>query len=177
MLDIVLGQEFLTWLWFRHEQLPLGFKDQNGKPFHIALEQRVVVQGGEGDSKETTSFSGASYDEIGTDGVHLSMREARLGLRTGKKVTRALLRFEQEELVWFVTIKADDFALGSLRTPKVEHEADDDPDAVFLEKIYLMERAQNLFDMAYKTFLELRLDNRAWNEEMQAIGAWMTRQE
>ena len=72
--DMVLGQEFLTWLWFRSETQPMGFKDKEGVPFSMNLEQRIVVQGGEGDSLETASVSGSLSQ----------LREVRLGLRTGK---------------------------------------------------------------------------------------------
>ena len=78
--DMVLGQEFLTWLWFRSETQPMGFKDKEGVPFSMNLEQRIVVQGGEGDSLETASVSGSLSQ----------LREVRLGLRTGKKVTGPL---------------------------------------------------------------------------------------
>ena len=33
--DMVLGQEFLTWLWFRSETQPMGFKDKEGVPFSM----------------------------------------------------------------------------------------------------------------------------------------------
>ena len=29
-IDILLGQEFLTWLWFISETKPMGFKDSKG---------------------------------------------------------------------------------------------------------------------------------------------------
>ena len=140
--DMVLGQEFLTWLWFRSETQPMGFKDKEGVPFSMNLEQRIVVQGGEGDSLETASVSGSLSQ----------LREVRLGLRTGKKVTGALVRFEREELAWQTTIKAEDFSLGSFKTPKVEREEDDDPDAAFLEKMYLMELCLGLFDACTSSF-------------------------
>ncbi|GAA6412789.1 hypothetical protein K050079A111_06840 [Bilophila wadsworthia] len=143
--DMVLGQEFLTWLWFRSETQPMGFKDKEGVPFSMNLEQRIVVQGGEGDS------------------------------RTGKKVTRALVRFEREELAWQTTIKAEDFSLGSFKTPKVEREEDDDPDAAFLEKMYLMELCLGLFDACYKQFLDIRLSS-LWDKEVQDMSAWMSQQ-
>ena len=40
--DMVLGQEFLTWLWFRSETQPMGFKDKEGVPFSMNLEQRIL---------------------------------------------------------------------------------------------------------------------------------------
>ena len=103
--DMVLGQEFLTWLWFCSETQPMGFKDKEGVPFSMNLEQRIVVQGGEGDSLETASVSGSLSQ----------LREVRLGLRTGKKVTRALVRFEREELAWQTTIRRKIFLLAVSR--------------------------------------------------------------
>ncbi|MDR2669694.1 MAG: hypothetical protein LBC14_07070, partial [Desulfovibrio sp.] len=82
--DLLLGQEFLTWLWFRSATGKI-FNDVKGRPFTISVEQRVVVQGGDGDHLETASVSG----------VESELREARLGLVTGKKVSRALLRLER----------------------------------------------------------------------------------
>ncbi len=161
--DMVLGQEFLTWLWFRSETQPLCFKDKKGQPFTITLEQRIVVQGGEGEMLETASVSGSLSQ----------LREVRLGLRTGKKVTRALVRFEKEDLAWQTTLKAEDFSLGSFRTPRVEHEKDDDPDAIFLEKLYLMETCMELLDSSYAMFLEIRLSPN-WDGEAREMAKWMT---
>lgn len=161
--DVVLGQEFLTWLWFRAETSPMGFVDKAGQGFSVSMEQRIVVQGGEGDTLETASVSGS-----------LSLlREVRLGLATGKKVTRALVRFERDAMTWQMTLKAEDFSLGSFKTPKVEREEDDDPDAVFLEKMYLMELCLELFDATYTAFLNIRL-SAAWLQETSDMGAWMT---
>ena len=170
--DAVLGQEFLTWLWFHGETAPAGFKDSKGRPFLLTLGQKVVVQGGEGEMRETTAVNGGM-----TDGSHLPLREARLGLLMGKKVTRALLHLEQEELHWQVSIKADDFSMGSFRTPKIESDSDDDPEALFLEKMYVLEKGLALFDAAYNTFLALRLSNDDWAHEVHEIGLWMSRKE
>lgn len=160
--DVILGREFLTWLWFRSETMPASFTDKTGRPFGVAMEQRVVVQGGEGESLETASVSGSLSQ----------LREARLGLRTGKKVTRALVRFEQDSLSWQMSLKAEDFSLGSLRTPKTEQEDDEDSDAAFLEKMYLIERCLELFDASFRLFLSLRLSSE-WSEEARALGMWM----
>ena len=161
--DMILGQEFLTWLWFRSETSPLGFTDKEGHPFLISLEQRIVVQGGEGESLETASVSGSLSQ----------LREVRLGLQTGKKVTRALVRFERDDLAWQTTLKAEDFAFGGFKTPKVEKEEDDDPDAIFLEKIYLIELCLQLLDACYALFLSIRLSD-AWVAESREMAAWMT---
>ncbi len=162
--DIILGQEFLTWLWYKSDTSPREFMDKKGVPFAVSMEQRIVVQGGEGENLETASVSGSLSP----------LREARLGLVTGKKVTRAIVRFEQNDLDWQVSLRAEDLSCNALRTPKIEKEGeDDDPDAFLLEKIYLMELCLGLFDDLYAQFLKLRLSNK-WQTEVQNVRTWMT---
>ncbi len=161
--DLVLGQEFLTWLWYKSDTAPHSFADKKRMPFAVYMEQRIVVQGGEGENLETASVSGSLSP----------LREARFGLATGKKVTRALVRFEKDELSWQVNLKAEDFSCNSLKTPKIEKESDDDdPDAFILEKIYLIELCLELLDALYEQFIALRL-SQAWKEEVRDIRQWM----
>ncbi len=168
-IDVLLGQEFLTWLWYRGEFADGLFRmstesGHEGDAFHVRLEQRLVVRGGEGDYQETASVSG-SFSPL---------REARLGLSTGKQVVRALVRFSKDELDWQLTLKAEDFCLNSMRTPPVaKPEEGDDPDAIFLEKIYLIESCLDLIDDVYLQFLKIRLSEQAWDEEVKAVAAWI----
>ena len=49
-IDILLGQEFLTWLWYRSEYADGLFRAASGDySFHVRIEQRLVVRGGEGE--------------------------------------------------------------------------------------------------------------------------------
>lgn len=165
--DAILGQEFLTWLWYRSDTAPGAFTDAHGQPFAVSMEQRIVVAGGEGEARETASVSGSLSP----------LREARFGLGTGKKVTRALIRLEKDDMAFQFTLRAEDFSIGSLRTPKLDKsDADDEPDALLLEKIYLMETCLALLDTLYGRFLKLRLSPQ-WQKEVADMGQWMTRTE
>jgi hypothetical protein len=163
--DAMLGQEFLTWLWYRCEEQPDGFHDAKGRPFRLTMEQRVAVQGGEGDALETATVSGALSQ----------LREARLGLRTGKKVTRAQVHIEADELAWQATLKAEDLSVSGFRAPPIDKgdKDGDDPDAFFLEKMYLLETGLEKLDAAYAEFLAVRL-SASWPREAQAVARWMT---
>lgn len=166
--DEILGREFLTWLWFRSDLAPGSFTARDGSPFAVSMEQRIVVQGGQGDARETASVSGALSP----------LREARFGLGTGKKVTRALLHLEKDDMAFQVTLKAEDFSLGGLKTPKIDKsDADDDPDALFLEKIYLMEVCTSLLDSLFLAFLKIRLEEDAWTQEVRNMQKWLTETE
>lgn len=165
--DAILGQEFLTWLWYQSDTAPGAFVDANGQPFAVSMEQRIVVAGGEGEARETASVSGSLSP----------LREARFGLGTGKKVTRALVRLEKDDMAFQFTLRAEDFSVGSLRTPKLDrNDADDEPDALLLEKIYLMETCLALLDALYARFLALRLSP-GWQKEVTDMSLWMTRTE
>ncbi|MCL1889585.1 MAG: hypothetical protein FWF99_03660 [Desulfovibrionaceae bacterium] len=45
-LEQMLGQDFLTWLWYRGETSG-RFKIPSGEEFSVLMERRVVVQGGD----------------------------------------------------------------------------------------------------------------------------------
>lgn len=164
-VDAILGEEFLTWLWYQSDTAPDFFRDKQNRQFNVYMEQRIVVQGGQGQQRETATVSGSLS--------HL--REARYGLGTGKKVARALIRLEQETLVFQFTLKAEDFSIGSLKTPKLDAtDRDDDPDALFLEKIFLYQTCLDLLDSLYLNFLNLRL-SASWGREVADIGQWLAR--
>jgi hypothetical protein len=164
MQDAVLGRDFLTWLWFKSETRGGDFTGPNGQLYSLYMEQKVSVQGGEGEAVETISVSGLLSE----------MREAKLGLAMGKKVTKATLRIDQDPDAWQLTLNSQDFGLTGVKTPKVETKAreGDDPDAAFLEKMYLIDKVLGLLDSAYAEFLRLRLGPE-WEKERASVAAWL----
>jgi len=163
--DLIIGQDFLTWLWFRSEQNRGQWQTAQGAPFGLTLEGRVMVQSGEGESLETAVCSGPGAE----------LHEAKTGLSRGKKVHQAKLRLEEDGRQWRVTVMAEDFSLGGFKTPKVEFRLEEgqDPDGPFLEKMYLLERALSFFDQMFFQFLKLRFSP-GWNEELKAMHVWLT---
>ena len=160
----ILGQDFLTWLWFKSEKTGGVFYTDKREAFVLVVEQRIAVQGGEGESKETAVVSGPMAE----------MREAKIGLRTGKKVHQAKIRLEQDENAWQVQLSSTDFTLSGLKTPKVDMklEEGEDPDARFLEKMYLVEKSLEFLDSVYHDFLRVRLGD-GWKDEVVRVRAWM----
>ncbi|MBI4806349.1 MAG: hypothetical protein HY795_14025 [Desulfovibrio sp.] len=165
--DVVLGQDFLTWLWFRSEKSGWLFKMPGGGEFNVYLEQRMSVRGGSGDNVEKAVVTGP----------HAEFTEAKLGLRNGKLVDKAVVRFERDGATWMVLLGSDDFTLSGLKTPKIETrlEEGDDPDAPFLEKILLVEQCMEFVDELYKQFLEVRLSTN-WTDELRAFRSWLAEQ-
>ncbi len=160
-----IGQDFLTWLWYFSEQNNGSFQTKDQQDYAFYLEQRISVQGGEGESKDTAVSSGPQSE----------LREAKLGLQVGKKVNQAKIKIEQDENLWQVQVKAEDFSLTGFKTPKVEmkHEEGEDPDARFLEKVYLIEKAIQVLDELFLEFLGRRLSDR-WDQELKSMQKWIT---
>ena len=162
--DAVLGQDFLTWLWFRSEKNGWLFRSAEGREFNVYLEQRLSVRGGSGDNVEKALVTGP----------HAEFTEAKLGLRNGKLVDKALVRLERDGATWTVLLGSDDFSLSGLKTPKIETrlEEGDDPDAPFLEKMMLLEQCIEFVDELYRQFLEVRLST-AWTDELRSFRTWL----
>jgi len=163
--DATLGRDFLTWLWFKSEQTGGMFHVGSGEAV-LYMEQRMSVQGGQGEETETAVYTGAVSE----------FREAKLGLSGGKKVRQARIRIEQDQNTWQLQLKAEDFAPTGFKTPKIETrlEEGDDPDAPFLEKMFLLERALAVMDDVYEQFLKIRLGPE-WDRELAAARAWLAK--
>ncbi len=159
-----LGQDFLTWLWFHTESRQCLVQSIQGQEFVICVEQKISVLGGDGPSKDTTVCSGQAA----------AFKEARIGLRMGKKVDQARIRVTYKENDWEMQIKAEDFCLSGLKTPKVRKmEQNEDPDGEILEKIFLLEQVLELVDDIYLQFLQLRLSE-DWEQEARKLAGWIT---
>lgn len=162
--NILLGQDFLTWLWYKTDNETPLFQLEDKRTFTVQMEQKVSVQGGEGETKATATVSSPGGE----------LNEARAGLLTGKKVNKAQLLFSMDEDDWLVTVNAADFGISGLKTPKISTKDDegDDPDAKFLEKIFLIERCVEMLDIIFTHFLKLRM-SKEWNEEAAKVKLWV----
>ncbi len=160
----VLGRDFLTWLWYKSEQNNGIFKTVSGEDFALYIEQKVVVEGGEGESREKAVCTGLMSE----------LREAKLGLRTGKKVVKAKIKVEQDSNEWIMEVDAADFTFSGLKTPKVDTklEEGDDPDSIFLEKIFLVEKGVGFLDDVFHSFVEKRFSI-DWQGEVDAFRHWL----
>ena len=162
--DAVLGQDFLTWLWFKSEAQNHVFKTSEDEDFAIYIGQRIVVEGGVGESLEKAVCTG----------MMSRLQEAKQGLRSGKKVVQAKVTMEEDSNSWSMQLDASMFSFNGLKTPKMDTQAQDgdEPDGIFLEKMYLLERAMYFTDELYREFLGLRLSPE-WIQECRRIREWM----
>jgi recombination associated protein RdgC len=160
-----LGDEFLTWLWFRCDrggdgESPGEFALPGRSPVAVLLQDYLVL----------TSSTEDREESILRRGVPAQSPEASIALGSGKKVARAKLLVARRQLDWSFVLHGRSFDFQSLRPPRPE--AADAAEAM-LEKIGYLEEIADIVDGLYRRFLALRL-SAAWEEsELSRIRGWV----
>jgi len=119
-------------------------------------------------------FYGEFKERAMSSGKNSTFKEAKQGLKLGKKVCSAKITIEYNGEEWSFLIKSEDFSMSSFKTPKISKkiQQDEDPEGVFFEKIFLIEKALELFDDVFYEFLKIKFDP-AWEEELEEMRQWI----
>lgn len=165
-----LGTDFL--LWLMHETMHASGEFRitrpgpaiDGDSFSAYLDERLILLGdGETGVQKVTV--------IGPQGRY---REVCTALQERKQITEATLYLERGENIWRMTLKGGMFHFASLKSPGVKLEKDDlvdaaaEKEAVFFERMFLLESALQMFDSLYAAFLQERLGNQ-WGSREEEI--------
>ncbi|MFA7405685.1 MAG: recombination-associated protein RdgC [Pelobacteraceae bacterium] len=170
-----LGWDFMLWLLQRGVNGEGEFSVcrpghiTHGEKFSAWIDDRIQFQGGGeegGIQKVTVSGSQDSY------------LEAKSALKGGKRITSATICMEKDENPWKLTLKGDTFGFASFKCPQIRIEKDatvdqmSEREAVFYERMFLMEQGIQMFDSLFSAFLTERLTD-SWNGRLRAIQAWL----
>lgn len=176
LVDIIaekrfLGQEFLTWLWFKSEERGGAVALPDLGDVAVVFEKHMLLEYGEGEF----------HEKIICQGLQAELNEARTGLRMGKKLEQARIVLGQGDYEWSMTIKASVFDFRSVKVPKTMagSEESDDPAAVearLLDKIGLYEQGLRLVDELFRLYLNIRLSP-DWDGELTRLRAWVRSKE
>ena len=124
------------------------------------------------------SSSETGMQKVTVTGPQDHFNEVRTALKGGKDIHESVLYMEKQEQLWKLTLKGDTFHFASFKAPAVTLEKDDitDPamesEAVFFERMYMLEGGLQLFDSLLATFLRQRLDG-GWAQKEQAIRTYL----
>lgn len=170
-----LGGDFMLWLLQRGVNGEGEFSVcrpghfAHGEQFTAWIDDRIQFQGGGeegGIQRVTVSGSQDSY------------LEAISALKGGKRITSATVCIEKDENPWKLTLKGETFGFSSFKCPQVRIEKDatvdqmSEREAVFFERMFLMEQGIQLFDSLFLSFLKERLSD-AWGVRLQSVQAWL----
>lgn len=163
-----LGQEFLTWLWFRSE-LRGGYVELPGSAdVTVVFEKHMLLEYGEGESSEKCICSG----------LQTELQEARTGLKMGKKLEQARIQIIKGDYEFNFTLAAALMEFRNVKLPKTapqEQTSSNQPEeneGLILERIFLFEELVAIVNELFRLFLQIRVSE-GWQEELDQLRQWV----
>ncbi len=163
-----LGQDFLTWLWYKSEERGGTVFLPGTGDIQLVFEKHMLLEFGEGEA----------FEKIVCQGLQAELKEARTGLRMGKKLEQARIHLIMGEYEWHMTLKGSMMEFRSVKLPKTMEGNDesDDLEAVegrLLDRIGLLETATRTIDSLFSLFLATRLEQSGWQQELTNMRNWV----
>jgi recombination associated protein RdgC len=164
-----LGQEFLTWLWYKSEERGgVVFLEKSGTDIVLVFEKHILLESGEGES----------YEKLICQGLQAELQEARTGLAMGKKIEQARIMMTRDEYEFHFSLKGSLFEFRSVRLPKTLTGSDegDDSTAVegrLLDRIGLYQIPMRTVDELFAMFLRTRVNGDEWPTELEKLRNWI----
>jgi len=165
-----LGQEFLTWLWWKSEERGGTIELKGQGDIVVVFEKHMLLEYGEADYSERLVCSG----------LQTELKEARTALRTGKKPEQARLQIIKDDMEYNLTLGATFFEYRSVKLPKTAQTeagaggsaSEAETEGMILERIFLFEELVKIINDLFRMFLEMRL-SAEWPEELAKIRTWV----
>ena len=156
-----IGREFLTWLWWTTEKSGPAVHVDGVGPVAITFTKRLQL----------SSLGALREDSTVVSEAPSLADEARIALKTGKKVAKASLMLDLEERHFEVTVDAASFAFTGVKLPTVTKEDEADRLA---DRIAALDELEAIIDSLYLRFGQLRRDEKGWHETRVAMHTWIT---
>jgi hypothetical protein len=166
-----LGQEFLTWLWWKSEERGGSVEIEGFGDIIVVFEKHMLLEFGEGETNEKLICSG----------LQTELQEARTGLKMGKKLEQARIQITKGDYEFNFTLAAALMEFRNVKLPKTaESEGDggDNPEeteGMILERVFLFEELVNTVNDLFRMFLEKRV-NPGWSDELSKVRDWVSSQ-
>lgn len=164
-----LGQEFLTWLWWKSEERGGTINIPERGDVAVIFEKHMLLEVGEGETNE----------KIICSGLQAELQEARTGLKVGKKLEQARIQIVLGDYEFNFTFAAALMEFRSVKLPKTaEMEGNEnnpeEQEGMTLERIYLFEELVKIVDELFKMFIDIRTSD-DWRGELVRIREWVNR--
>ena len=167
LVDIItekrfLGQEFLTWLWFKSEETG-GVVSMDDSEAIVSFEKLMLLEAGEGET----------HEQVTCRGVRAELNEARTGLRMGKKLEQANIHLVVGDHEYRMTIKASRMEFRGVKFPKIIGNNDlDEVEGRLLDVFGMLHTAYSTVDSLFRHFVRIRVGD-LWPIELSKMNAWV----
>jgi hypothetical protein len=160
-VGLVIGQDFLTWLWYMSESEKGAIALEDGRSVSVLIEGPLTFQMlGEG-----------AHLAVLRKGMPMISAEAKSALSAGKKLKQAKCSLTVDEAAWSFTLDADDFVFRGMKLPESEERLD--PLSRFQDRLLQLSRFMDVFFSLYDEFLARRVQPEEWREEVLRIRHWV----
>ena len=163
-----LGQEFLTWLWYKSEERGGSVELPGRGDITVVFEKHMLLEYGEGEANE----------KIICSGLQTELQEARTGLQMGKKLEQARIQLVSGDYEYNFTLAAAMLEFRSVKLPKTAGTESQDAanpeetEGMILERTYLIEELIRMVNELFRAFLDVRLSD-GWTPEIAKIQGWI----
>ena len=159
-----LGNEFLVWIWFRSET-DRGLFDLGDKgTAELWFDGKITLQSETERGVETITCASETPN----------MKEARFALAEDKKIIQAAIKLDISDDQWSFILDSTWMNFKTFKSPKVIQDREEDPDGIFYEKMFLIEKAVSVMDEIYQSFIKLRVSPEWETEEHPALAKWIS---
>lgn len=172
--NLWIGHDFL--LWLMHETMNASAEYTVNQPGPAVTGEGFVAY--LNDRLLLAASSETGVQKVTVSGPQDHFSEVRTALQGGKDIHESVLYMEKQEKLWKLTLKGGTFHFASFKAPAVTLEKDDitDPvmeqEAVFFERMYLLEEGLQLFDSLFSGFMQQRLAE-SWPQKEQSIRKYL----
>lgn len=175
LVDIIsekkfLGQEFLTWLWYKSEERGGAIMLPGIGDIQVVFEKHMLLESGEGESLE----------KLICKGLQTELQEARTGLLMGKKLEQARIYLARGDYEWRLSLSATLFEFRNVSLPRTVSSGDESSDplaweAKVLERTGMSEEVMHTIDQLFRVFLQTRTSSAEWPQEKAKLKTWISK--
>jgi recombination associated protein RdgC len=166
-----IGQEFLTWLWWKSEERGGVVALPGAGDVVVVFEKHMLLEYGEGESNESLICRG----------LQTELQEARTGLVMGKKLEQARIQLSHNDYEWNFTMAAALMEFRNVKLPKTGGEVGngnnpEEREGMILERIFLFEELVKIVLELFRVFLQIRVGVQ-WRDELLKVREWVNKAE
>jgi len=164
-MDLELGDDFLSWVWFASENKDGAFEIVEGghKEFASILLEGPMTLVHEGNG---------AHEAILRKGAPTISREAKTAMLSSKKLRRAKLTLVVNKEQWSTSFDARTWTFGGLKVPPSPEKLDGV--SMFEHRIMAVARFMSIVENIYGRFLGARKAQASWDAEVEAFQQWLT---
>lgn len=162
---LFLGQEFLTWLWFRAEFSAAPIDIPGCGQVELWFENRLDLEANsQSYERRTVTCQTPAAD----------WSEAYCALKAGKKLIKGRLRIRTDLFEWGLTLTADTLSPQAVKFPKTfTDKSDDETAGEFLDRVARVIELNTIIEGLFNHFLTLRLAQPVWADELNKMRRWV----